>query len=218
MSNPQPRRLNSLFGKGARKERRPAGVSRKRKKQLGFESLESRQDHEFVKVSFKLDWLIADQAVEELKPMLSPYGKLVGLKATNRIEAIDAVANLREIASLLSQEQSANGQERLVLPRRQVVHRLGDDLLAGARFAIDEHRPVRFGDGEHLFLDATHRGRLADETLDSREPPGPAGRPASSAAPAAARRSTAFSRTSRRCSTARLTATTSSSPSNGLVR
>ena len=43
MSNPQPRRLNSLFGKSARKERRPAGVSRKRKKQLGFESLEARQ-------------------------------------------------------------------------------------------------------------------------------------------------------------------------------
>lgn len=43
MSNPQPRRLNSLFGKRAPKERRPSGVSRKRKKQLGFESLETRQ-------------------------------------------------------------------------------------------------------------------------------------------------------------------------------
>ena len=43
MSNPQPRRLNSLFGTRAPKERRPSGVSRKRKKQLGFESLETRQ-------------------------------------------------------------------------------------------------------------------------------------------------------------------------------
>jgi subtilisin family serine protease len=43
VSNPQPRRLNSLFGKRTAKERRPAGVSRKRKKQLGFESLEARQ-------------------------------------------------------------------------------------------------------------------------------------------------------------------------------
>ncbi len=43
MSNPQPRRLNSLFGTRAPKERRPTGVSRKRKKQLGFESLEARQ-------------------------------------------------------------------------------------------------------------------------------------------------------------------------------
>ncbi|BBO32334.1 S8 family serine peptidase [Lacipirellula parvula] len=43
MSNSQPRRLNSLFGKRAPKERRPSGVSRKQKKTLGFESLESRQ-------------------------------------------------------------------------------------------------------------------------------------------------------------------------------
>ena len=43
MSNPQPRRLNSLFGKRTIKERRPAGISRKRKKQFGFESLEARQ-------------------------------------------------------------------------------------------------------------------------------------------------------------------------------
>ncbi|MBL9164588.1 MAG: S8 family serine peptidase [Planctomycetaceae bacterium] len=43
MSHPQPRRLNSLFGTRAPKERRPTGVSRKRKKQLGFESLEARQ-------------------------------------------------------------------------------------------------------------------------------------------------------------------------------
>jgi subtilisin family serine protease len=43
VSHPQPRRLNSLFGLRASKERRPTGVSRKRKKQLGFESLEARQ-------------------------------------------------------------------------------------------------------------------------------------------------------------------------------
>src|SRR5690606_14779921 len=38
----QPRRRNSLFGKLA-KERRPAGLSRRRKKQLRFEALEARQ-------------------------------------------------------------------------------------------------------------------------------------------------------------------------------
>jgi hypothetical protein len=43
VSNSQPRRLNGLFAPRAKKERRPAGVSRRRKKQLGFESLESRQ-------------------------------------------------------------------------------------------------------------------------------------------------------------------------------
>ncbi|MBA3483326.1 MAG: S8 family serine peptidase, partial [Pirellulales bacterium] len=43
MPNRQPSRLNSLFGIRAKKERRPAGVSRRRKKQLGFETLEARQ-------------------------------------------------------------------------------------------------------------------------------------------------------------------------------
>ena len=40
--------------------------------------------------------------------MLSPNGKLTALKATNRIEAMDAVANLREIHALLAAEQSAD--------------------------------------------------------------------------------------------------------------
>jgi len=39
----QPRRLSSLFGTRVQRERRPQGVSRKRRKQLGFESLEARQ-------------------------------------------------------------------------------------------------------------------------------------------------------------------------------
>jgi subtilisin family serine protease len=43
VSNPKPCRSNSIFGIRAKKERRPTGVSRKRKKQLGFETLESRQ-------------------------------------------------------------------------------------------------------------------------------------------------------------------------------
>ena len=32
-----------------------------------------------------------EQAVEELKPMMSPNGKLTALKSTNRLEAMDAV-------------------------------------------------------------------------------------------------------------------------------
>lgn len=43
MPKRQPSRLNSLFGIRDKKERRPAGVSRRRRKQLGFETLESRQ-------------------------------------------------------------------------------------------------------------------------------------------------------------------------------
>ncbi|MFV2068849.1 MAG: secretin N-terminal domain-containing protein, partial [Pirellulales bacterium] len=77
------------------------------------EQLAERRPHEFVKVSFALDWLIAETAVEEFKPMLSPNGKLTALRTTNRIEAMDAVANLRAIHDLLKHEQSDTVQERL---------------------------------------------------------------------------------------------------------
>jgi len=78
------------------------------------EELADRMPHEFVKVSFTLDWLVAESAVEELEPMLSPNGKLTALTATNRLEAIDAVANLREIFAVLQEEQSVGSQESLV--------------------------------------------------------------------------------------------------------
>jgi len=77
------------------------------------EELADRMPHEFAKVSFTLDWLVAEAAVEELKPMLSPNGKLTALSATNRLEAMDSVVNLREIHAVLD-EESTSGQERLV--------------------------------------------------------------------------------------------------------
>lgn len=97
------------------------------------EDLDNLQDHEFVKTSVKLDWLIAEQTVEELKPLLSPNGKIWALKATNRIEALDAVSNLRSIYQVLSDEQSGHGQERLVREFR-LQHTRADevhDLLLG---------------------------------------------------------------------------------------
>lgn len=78
------------------------------------DQLSDRLPHEYVKVSFPLDWMIAETAVEELKPMLSPNGKLTALRTTNRLEALDAVANLRELYAVLTREQSATSQERLV--------------------------------------------------------------------------------------------------------
>jgi len=78
------------------------------------EDLARRLPHEYVKVSFPLDWLIAESAVDELKPMLSPNGKLTALKSTNRLEALDAAANLRELYEVLKREQSVTSQERLV--------------------------------------------------------------------------------------------------------
>jgi len=92
------------------------------------EELDDRDPHEYVKVSFSLDWLLAETAVEELKPMLSPNGKLTALKATNRLEAMDAVANLRQIHQVLGEEQSGSGQERLVR-KFELNHTLAEDVL-----------------------------------------------------------------------------------------
>ena len=73
-------------------------------------ALDDRDPSEFVKVSFSLDSLLAEVLVEELKPMLSPCGRLVALAGTNRLEAIDAAGNLREIRDVLTHEQSPGGR------------------------------------------------------------------------------------------------------------
>ena len=78
------------------------------------EDLAKRQPYEFVKVSFELEWMLATEAAEELKPMLSPNGKLTALPATNRLEAMDAVLNLQQVYQVLEEEQSDTGQDRLV--------------------------------------------------------------------------------------------------------
>jgi type II secretory pathway component GspD/PulD (secretin) len=85
---------------------------------LDPKDLEHCGPHEFAKVSFPLDWMMADVAVEELKPMKSPNGTLTPLVETNRVEAMDAVLNLREIYAVLKQEQSA---ERLLRKPREFV-------------------------------------------------------------------------------------------------
>ncbi|NLY01194.1 MAG: hypothetical protein GXY83_34315 [Rhodopirellula sp.] len=77
--------------------------------------LDRRDPHEFVKVTFALDWLLAEAAAEELKPMISQYGKLNALKSTNRLEAMDTVVNLMEVRRLLAEEQSDTGEGRLVI-------------------------------------------------------------------------------------------------------
>jgi hypothetical protein len=76
--------------------------------------LAKRSPYDFVKVSFPLDWMVAETAAEELKPMVSPNGKLNALKNINRLEVMDAVINLRDVQKVLGEEQSHSGQERLV--------------------------------------------------------------------------------------------------------
>ncbi len=79
------------------------------------DELDERDLHEFVRTTFALDWLLAEQSAEEFKPTLSQHGKLNALKSTNRLEAMDAVVNLREIRRLLAEEQSDTGEGRLVV-------------------------------------------------------------------------------------------------------
>ncbi len=92
------------------------------------EELATRDAHELVRVSFPLDWLVADEAVKEFEPMKSPFGKLTPMSATNRLEALDTVANLRQIQELLRREQSAHGEERLVVEFK-LKHVRAEDII-----------------------------------------------------------------------------------------
>lgn len=69
--------------------------------------------HTFVRTSFALTWLLAEEVHGEFGSMLSKNGKLTPLMATNRIEAMDAAANLRDIYSIIEQEQSSTALENL---------------------------------------------------------------------------------------------------------
>ena len=105
------------------KELNPAIVPR-----VTPDMLTALPDHTICKVSFDLDWLIADEAVEELKPMLSSAGQMHKLSRTNRLEVIDTAISLRHIWELLEDEQSDNGEERLVRAFR-LEHRRAEDVI-----------------------------------------------------------------------------------------
>ena len=75
--------------------------------------LENLQPHTFVRTSLELGWLSSEKLAEELKPMVSSNGRLTALSTTNRIEAMDAAINLRQIAALLEQERDQSSREAL---------------------------------------------------------------------------------------------------------
>lgn len=75
--------------------------------------LVSLPPHTFARTSLDVGWLSADKLSEELTPMISSNGKLTALTTTNRIEAMDAAINLRQIAQLLEQERSSASLEAL---------------------------------------------------------------------------------------------------------
>ncbi len=80
---------------------------------VAADDLVSLPPHTFARTSLDVGWLSADKLAEELSPMISSNGKLTALTTTNRIEAMDAAINLRQIAHLLEQERSSASLEAL---------------------------------------------------------------------------------------------------------
>ncbi len=67
----------------------------------------------FVRTTFHLTSLMADEAAEEFGSLISTNGRLTPLSNTNRLEAMDSVQNLREIQRILQDEQSDESKAQL---------------------------------------------------------------------------------------------------------
>lgn len=129
------------------KELNPAMVQR-----VTPEMLAKLPDHTMCKVSFDLDWLIADEAVEELKPMLSSAGQIHKLSRTNRLEVIDTAISLRQLWELIESEQSRDGEEQLVRAFH-LQNRRADDVIKMLRELLKLQDPGGGADGGAMNMD-----------------------------------------------------------------
>jgi type II secretory pathway component GspD/PulD (secretin) len=73
---------------------------------VNSQELERLKPNRFVRTTFTLNTLIAEDVVEEFKALMSTNGKLTALTNTNRLEAMDAAINLREVHRIIRDEQS----------------------------------------------------------------------------------------------------------------
>lgn len=96
------------------------------------QELEKLPRHKFVRVTFPLDWMIAEEAATEFKPLISPYGQLFPMASSNRLEAMDAVVNLRELQRLLKRAEAEEGRRERVAVFR-LKHRKADDAAVKVR-------------------------------------------------------------------------------------
>ncbi|QDV46576.1 Bacterial type II/III secretion system short domain protein [Stieleria neptunia] len=80
---------------------------------VDLDELDEMMPHTFVRASLELGWLSSEKMAEELKPMISSNGRLTALTTTNRIEAMDAAINLRQVVELLEQERNQSSREAL---------------------------------------------------------------------------------------------------------
>ena len=121
------------------KDLNPAMVAR-----VSPQELSKLADHTVCKVSFNLDWLVADEAVEELKPMLSSAGQIHKLSKTNRLEILDTAISLRHIWELLQDEQSESGDDQLV-KAFHLDHRRAEDVIRLLRELLKLQAPTGEG-------------------------------------------------------------------------
>ncbi len=77
------------------------------------DQLAALSPHTFVRTSLDVGWLSAEKLAAELKPMISSNGRLTAMTTTNRIEAMDAAINLRQIAALLTDERNQTSRDAL---------------------------------------------------------------------------------------------------------
>lgn len=108
------------------------------------EELATRMPSEFVKISLPLEWIIAEDAATQLAPMLSPNGKLSAIKSVNRIEAIDAVSNLRDIVTLLRDEQTSRRNDRALVRVFKLQHVRADEVIVSLMsiLGIEKRQPL----------------------------------------------------------------------------
>ncbi|MEZ6071586.1 MAG: secretin N-terminal domain-containing protein [Pirellulales bacterium] len=96
---------------------------------VSVDELDERGTYEIVKTFFDLNRLRADAVSEELKPLMSPHGKVTPMKTTNRIEVVETAGNMRRLREMLADEQGASGQELEIREfPLQYVH--ADDVLS----------------------------------------------------------------------------------------
>jgi type II secretory pathway component GspD/PulD (secretin) len=80
---------------------------------VSSDELDDLPPNRFVKTSFQLSFLLAEDIAEEIKDLKSSNGKITPLTTTNRLEIMDAAVVLKGIARLLDEEQSTNVREQL---------------------------------------------------------------------------------------------------------
>ena len=94
--------------------------------------LEHLSKHQFARVSFSLDWMIAEQAAQEFKPLMSPFGQLFPMISSNRLEAMDAVINLRELNRLLNTAETDDARRERVAEFK-LIYRKAEEVAVKVR-------------------------------------------------------------------------------------